>query len=166
MRLSSIRGPLAGLAIACVTTCAIAAVNLPKEGNYDSFSCWTGTGNDIRWGKDYVATSYEMVGTVVSAIPNGLGDHSTFRCIGTHNIMKGVQSGGNYCEVTDPDGDKRMNRFEIKADGSIVREMIAGTGKYEGMTMTNTVALMPPMKDPKPGTFAGCNHQTGTYKLK
>ena len=41
-----------------------------------------------------------------------------------------------------------------------------GTGKYEGMQQTTTVVMMPPMKDAKPGTFQGCNRQSGTYKLK
>jgi hypothetical protein len=34
------------------------------------------------------------------------------------------------------------------------------------MVSTNVVAMMPNFPTIKAGTFQGCNHQTGTYKLK
>jgi hypothetical protein len=157
---------IAFLALATAGTCAFAAVNLPKEGSYDAISCWTGTATDIAVGKDHSAGSYEMVGTIITNPPGGLGDQNTFRCVGLRTMFKGKPGGGNVCETTDPDGDKRINRFEAQADGKFVRELVMGTGKYEGMTITNTVAMMPPLKEAKPGTFQGCNRQTGTYKLK
>ena len=166
MQKLSILRPLATLAFATTAACAFAAVNLPKEGNYDGISCWTGTASDLAFDKEHTANSYEMVGTVVSMIPGGLGEGSTFRCVGMNTSVKGRLGGGNMCEVTDPDGDKRLNAFRIEPDGKVTREMLGGTGKYEGMTMTNTVALMPPMKASKAGTFQGCNRQTGSYKLR
>jgi hypothetical protein len=155
------------IALAAAGTCAFAAVNLPKEGTYETLNCWTGTGNDVAVGKDYTASSYEMVGTVVSVPPGGLGDRSTFRCVGYVTTFKGKPpTNNNVCVVTDADGDQRINRFAMLPDGKFTREMIGGTGKYEGMEMTNTVFTMPPMKEAKPGVFQGCNRQTGTYKLK
>jgi hypothetical protein len=154
------------IVFATAATSALAAMNLPKEGSYDYTSCWTGTGNAVALDKDHTATAYEMIGTVVSNIPGGLGENSSFRCVGLRTALKGRPGGGNVCEVIDPEGDKRVNRFEIQPDGKIVREMIGGTGKYEGMMMSNTVAMLPPMREAKPGTFQGCNRQTGTYKLK
>ncbi|MBC5765753.1 hypothetical protein [Ramlibacter albus] len=141
-------------------------VNLPKEGNYDYTACWTGTSSEIAMAGGDTATSYEMVGTLVSNIPGGLGDRTTFRCVGMNTMIKGKAGGGNVCEGIDPDGDKRVNRFFIEPDGKVVREMLYGTGKYEGMMMTNSVAMIPPLKPAKPGTFQACNRQTGTYKLK
>src|SRR5438445_6075807 len=135
MKTLSILRPLAFVAITAAGACAFAAVNLPKEGSYDSISCWTGTGNDLAFTKDHTAASYELVGTIVSMIPGGLGDSSTFRCVGMDTNIQGRRGGGNMCEVTDPDGDKRLNAFRIEPDGKVVREMVGGTGKYEGMTM-------------------------------
>lgn len=166
MKTQTITRPLAFIVLAAAGACAFAAVNLPKEGSYDSISCWTGTGNDIAFSKENAGSTYEMVGTVVSMIPGGLGDRSTFRCVGIDTTVQGRKGGGNMCEVIDPDGDKRLNAFHVEPDGRIVREMLAGTGKYEGMTMTNTVANLAAMKPAKAGTFQGCNRQTGTYKLK
>jgi hypothetical protein len=142
------------------------AVSLPKEGNYDVIACWSATSNSIAPVKDIAAMSYEMLGTVVSMIPGGLGDQSSFRCVGMDTQISGRRSGGNLCEVTDPDGDKRISAFQILPDGKVTRDFLGGTGKYEGMTQTTSVALLPPMKDAKPGTFQGCNRQSGSYKLK
>jgi hypothetical protein len=157
---------LALAALASSALGAMAATNLPKEGNYDVVACWTGTGNDLALGKGSLASSYEMVGTVVSMPPGGFADRSTFRCVGMNTSMNGKMGGANICDVVDPDGDHRVNRFEIRADGSVVREMVSGTGKYEGMTQTNKVEPFPPMKEAKAGTFQGCNRQSGTYKFK
>lgn len=155
------------IALAAAGTCAFAAVNLPKEGTYETLNCWTGTSSDIAMGKDYTASSYEMVGTVVSTPSGSLGDNSTFRCVGMVTTVKGKPTtNNNVCVVTDADGDTRINRFALMPDGKVTREMIAGSGKYEGMEMTNTVMPMPSMKEAKPGVFQGCNRQSGTYKLK
>jgi hypothetical protein len=166
MKKQKITRPITFIALAAAASCAFAAATLPKEGNYDVVACWTGTGNDIDFSKSHTASSYEMVGTVVSMIPGGFGDRSTFRCVGMNTNVAGHMGGGNMCEVIDPDGDKRLNAFHIDPDGKVVREMVAGTGKYEGMTQTNTVAMMPPMKTAKAGASQGCNRQTGSYKLK
>jgi hypothetical protein len=154
------------IALATAGTCAFAAVNLPKEGTYDTVNCWTGTANDIVVAKDYMATSYDMIGTVVSTTPGGLGDQSTFRCVGMSTTIKGKMTNSNVCALTDADGDSRISRFTLQADGSFAREVVGGTGKYEGMEITTRVVNLPPMKEAKPGVFQGCNRQSGTYKLK
>jgi hypothetical protein len=55
----------------------------------------------------------------------------------------------------------------VNDNGKITRENVVGTGKYEGLVMTNTsfetIGPFPPIKE---GTVQNCNHQKGTYKLK
>lgn len=155
-------GLLATLAIAGMAT----AAPLPKEGTYEYVSCWSGVGNDIVFSKTHTANSYEMTGTIVSTVPGGLLDNSTFRCVGMNTMIDGKAGGGNICEAMDKDGDKRLTRFSIAADGKVTREAIAGTGKYDGMVTTSTVAMMGAFPTIKAGTFQGCNRQSGTYKLK
>jgi hypothetical protein len=70
------------------------------------------------------------------------------------------------CEGIDPDGDKRLSYFSIAADGTVIRENVVGTGKYDGMVASGKVMPLGPFPEIKAGTFQGCNHQTGTYKLK
>ena len=143
-----------------------AAVTLPKEGTYDAISCWSGVSSEITPAKGYTASSYEMTGTIMSKTPGGLGDNSSFRCVGMSTSFNGKPGGGNVCETVDADGDKRVNQFMIGADGKVTREIVTGTGKYEGMTAVSSVSMFPAFPVIKAGTFQGCNHQTGSYKLK
>jgi hypothetical protein len=107
-----------------------------------------------------------MAGTIVRTVPGGLFDNSTFRCVGMNTMIDGKSGGGNVCEGIDKDGDKRLTRFSIAADGTVSREAMAGTGKYDGMVTTNKVTPLAPFPSIKAGTFQACNRQTGTYKLK
>jgi hypothetical protein len=107
-----------------------------------------------------------MMGVLVSKVPGSIFDKNTFRCVGMSTSFAGKLGGGNVCESIDGDGDKRLATFSIGADGKLTREVVTGTGKYEGMSATSTVTNMGPFPTIKTGTFQECNHQTGTYKLK
>jgi len=64
------------------------------------------------------------------------------------------------------DGAKRLARFQYDADNKLVRDEVAGTGKFEGMVTTGTVREVVPQREVKPGTTTFCNQATGTYKLR
>ena len=142
------------------------AAELPKEGSYDYTACWSGVNNTITFSKTHTASSYEMTGTTRSNPPEGMFDKNSFRCVGVNASLGGKNTGSTVCEAIDVDGDKRLSNFTLAGDGSLTREVVGGTGKYEGMTMTGTVHPLGPFPDIKAGTFQDCNHQTGTYKLK
>jgi hypothetical protein len=142
------------------------AAELPKEGSYDYTACWSGVNNAITFSKTHTASSYEMTGTTRSNPPEGMFDKNSFRCVGVNASLGGKNTGSTVCEAIDVDGDKRLSNFTLAGDGSLTREVVGGTGKYEGMTMTGTVHPLGPFPDIKAGTFQDCNHQTGTYKLK
>jgi hypothetical protein len=80
--------------------------------------------------------------------------------------LDGKFTGSTVCETIDVDGDKRLAYFSLGSDGSLTRENVAGTGKYEGMKATGTVHPLGPFPTVKEGTFQDCNHQTGTYKFR
>ncbi len=146
---------------------AAAAQTYPKEGNYDFISCWSGNSNLVAFSKTHTAFSYEMAGISRSNPPGGFADKNTFRCVGTNASIGGKNTGMAICEAIDPAGDKRLTYFSFMADGKVVRETVAGTGKYEGMTtVATTVRGLGPFPVIKAGTFQDCNHQTGSYKLK
>lgn len=142
------------------------AAELPKEGSYDYTACWSGVNNVITFSKTHTASSYEMTGTTRSNPPEGMFDKNTFRCVGMNASLDGKFTGSTVCETIDVDGDKRLASFSLGSDGSLTRENVAGTGKYEGMKATGTVHPLGPFPVVKAGTFQDCNHQTGTYKLK
>jgi hypothetical protein len=56
--------------------------------------------------------------------------------------------------------------LSLGADGKMMRQDVAGTGKYEGLATSGAVAPLGPFPTIKDGTFQGCNRQTGTYKMK
>ena len=142
------------------------AAELPKEGSYDYTACWSGVNNVITFSKNHTASSYEMTGTILSNPPQGMFDKSTFRCVGMNASLDGKFTGSTVCEAVDVDGDKRLASFSLASDGSLARENVRGTGKYEGMKVTGIVHPLGPFPVVKAGTFQDCNHQTGTYKLK
>ena len=107
------------------------AAELPKEGNYDYTSCWSGVASVITFSKAHTGSSYELTGTVRSNPPGGMIDKNTFRCVGTYASLDGKITGSNLCEAIDVDGDKRLTRYS-NADGNETRTTVAGTGKYEG----------------------------------
>ena len=153
------------VAIAASAASLALAAELPKEGTYDFTSCWSGVSSTIEFSKTHTAFSYEMTGTVRSTPPGGMFDMLSFRCVGMNHSFAGKAGGTTVCEGIDKDGHKYLSYFSNQ-DGKLVREEVAGTGKFEGMVRTATVQPLGPFPVIKPGTFQSCNRQTGTYKLK
>lgn len=146
--------------------CAASAAPLPKEGRYDITTCWSGVANELSHSKEYSASTYEMTGTALSNPPGGLFHNSAFRCVGMSTALAGKRSNTTLCESIDPDGDRRLSYFSLGTDGKTMRENVTGTGKYEGMVAIGEVQQFGRFPVIKPGTFQGCNQQSGTYQLK
>ena len=157
--------PIAVLLAAAALGPAIAA-DLPKEGRYDFTACWAGISNTINFSKTHTASSFEMTGNIRSNPPDGLFDKESFRCVGINYALDGKNGGTTVCEALAADGAKRLAFFSTTPDGKVIRENVAGTGKYEGFSGSGTVQPLGPFPVVKPGTFQDCNHQTGTYKMK
>jgi len=152
--------------VSALTVTGSAAAAFPKEGKADFTACWAGTSNVIAFSKTNIAFSYEMTGTTRSNLPDNLLDKHAFRCVGVLSLNAGKAVAGTaFCESVDKDGDKSFSRYDNEPP-KVVRTQIGGTGKYEGMEMSVTAQGLGPFPTIKPGTFLGCNHQTGTYKLK
>jgi hypothetical protein len=157
----------AGLVAALMVGGAATAQTLPKEGTYDYTACWSGVSTVIAFSKTHSAFSYEMTGSTRTNPPGGMFDKNSFRCVGMNASFGGKNTASTACEAIDRDGDKRLAYFSLTSDGKVIREEIAGTGKYDGMvTSGTTVAPLGPFPVIKAGTFQNCNHQKGAYKLK
>jgi len=142
------------------------AAELPKEGSYDFTACWSGVSNLIEFSKTHRAFSYEQTGTTLSNPPGGFLDKRAFRCVGMVTSFDGKSTNTAVCESFGADGDKILTYFSLGSDGKITREVVAGTGKYEGLVSSGIGQPLGPFPVAKAGTFQDCNHQTGTYKLK
>jgi hypothetical protein len=84
---------------------AALAADLPKEGNYDITSCWSGASNNIAFSKTHTAASFELTGTTRSNPPGGPFAMISFRCVGMASSIEGKSTGMNLCELVDKDGD-------------------------------------------------------------
>ena len=142
-----------------------AAAERPKEGTFEYTSCWAGTGNYIEFSKTHNGVSYEFVGTSRTNPPGGIFDMMSFRCVGFTRNIEGKSSGMNLCEAVDKDGDKILAQNIYEGPRS-KNDAITGTGKYEGIVRSGIADSLGVFPAPKPGSIQGCNHQTGTYKLK
>lgn len=144
-----------------------ALAEMPKEGNYDYTACWSGTSNVTKFSDSHLIIANDFTGVIRTTTPGGPFDGETFHCVGLSMQIGGkAASETTFCEATDKDGNKRLARF-TNNNGTVTREQLAGTGKYEGMTITpSAVKAMGPFPTIKDGTFQGCNYQTGSYKLK
>ena len=143
------------------------AGELPKEGSVDLTSCWSGVAtNVITFSKTHTANSWGLTGTNRSNPPGGYADKNTYQCVGLTASFDGKVTVTGVCEVKDADGDKRLGHYSFVDGKETFYNIVAGTGKYEGMTLTSTVEQLGPFPAIKDGTFQGCNRRTGTYKLK
>jgi hypothetical protein len=109
--------------------------------------------------------SYELVGTNRTNPPGGVFDMMSFRCVGFTRTIEGKSSGTNLCEAVDKDGDKILVQNFVEGPRN-KNDAITGTGKYEGIVRSGISDSLGVFPVPKPGSIQGCNHQTGTYKLK
>ena len=155
--------------VALLALCGVAAVSfaqaMPKEGNYDYMSCYSGVDRaSISTDSSHRAVIQEYTGSNKAAIPGTLLDMSSFQCIALVNSLGPKTARTSVCEAVDKDGDRTFTRFT--GDGVIAENVfISGTGKYAGMERTGKAEYItfPAIKS---GTFQTCVRQTGTYKLK
>ena len=142
------------------------AQTLPKEGRYDFTACLSGVVNAVAFSKTQFGYSYEATGTARSNPSGGMMDDTTVRCVGMNTSLGGKNTQNTLCETIDRDGDKQLALVLLASDGRITRDVIAGTGKFEGLQMSGSMVPVGIFPTIKPGTFQNCNHQTGTYKMK
>jgi hypothetical protein len=156
---------LAAIAAACVLGSLALAADLPKEGTYDFVSCYSGTSNPMPFSKTHSAELTEITGTSQSNPPGGLFDKVAFRCITFGYSADGKNTATTACEGVDKDGDKYMS-YLVNDGTTTSRKVVAGTGKYDGMTASGTAQSQGPFGTLKPGTIQNCTRQRGTYTLK
>src|SRR5579871_4596581 len=127
------------LAIAAILTPSVFASEMPKEGKYDYFSCWSATNNVMPLPDNTEAIGYDLTGSTRAVTPGSMFDKNTFHCIGAGTMRDSKMIGGRTaCMAVDADGDKRVAIF-TNENGKDTRQEVMGTGKYEGMKITDPV---------------------------
>jgi hypothetical protein len=142
------------------------AADLPKEGNYDFTTCLSCSHDPIDFSSTKHLLGYGQMGATVSNPPGGMFDRGAFRCVGLATTFDGKISDTRFCETVFPDGGKILTKFSRADDGTHLTEVVAGTGRYEGIVSSGVVTPLGPYPIIKSGTTQFCNRYTGTYKLK
>lgn len=151
---------LATLSLACNPAQAF-----PKEGSYDYTACWSGTSNVVEVSSSNNASTTAFAGNTRSNPAGGPFDMLAFSCVGMSATTNGKITSSYYCQTVDKDGDKFISHGT--SDGvKTITDAFGGTGKYEGMVRNGSSENLGVFPAPKAGTFTGCNHQIGNYKLK
>lgn len=158
-------GPIGIFCAVALANLAIAA-DLPKEGTYDMTVCLKRTITRIDYSDTRYAWTSVETGTSHSYPPGGLFDDEEVKCVGSYTSFDGKRSGSNTCIGVAKNGDKRLTRIYIGDDGTVNREAVSGTGRYDGMVAKGTIEVLEPKPELKTGQQEFCNHQTGTYTLR
>ena len=139
------------------------AADVPKEGKYDQNECFVGPHHMIVHSKDAMGGSYTANG--VSPVAGGLFHNTTSVCNGSWTLVNGEYNEMGSCEYTDPSGEKFFGLFTRKNQESGTWLVVAGTGKYSGMS--NTSNFMP-VTDvlPPAGLIAVCTREWGSWKMR
>lgn len=162
---------LTGIAFAASHFATIAAVNMPKEGNFDFNYCLAGRTEAMQVSDQAVAGSFELTAAIMSNIPGGPFDGQGSHCMGTWSVLDGKYFDSGYCVTVDADGDRFLMDFKtgpLPAGQAVAGTWTAvgGSGKYQGMMAKGNYKAISPVVPAVPGGFQGCNRNTGTYKLK
>mgnify|MGYP006908213212 CR=1 FL=1 len=152
--------------LALLATSAGAAVDLPREGKYDTTLCFGGALPTMATSETHVSGVLDLYGPMVGNLPGGGLYHlNNIRCTGVWAIINGVYTENGYCETADPDGDKQFGQYANDGKGGKWK-VLAGTGKYAGMTASGVYGPVGQMAGRGDGTLVNCNRATGSYRLK
>jgi hypothetical protein len=156
---------LVGLIGSCAWT-GIANADLAKEGNYDATLCFGGPLPAIAHSDKHVAGVLSLYAPMISNLPNGGLYHlNGIHCQGVWAVIEGLYQENGFCEVQDPQGDKIFGKYSRSGEKGLWQVM-AGTGKYAGMTSNGEYHPVGQFAQQAQGTLQHCNRATGTYRLK
>jgi hypothetical protein len=147
----------------------LAAAPMSKEGRFDFTLCFAGKIDHMVVGKDIGSGSYDLAASIYANGELKAFHRTAARCVGTYVTIRGKFSDAGYCVVTDEDNDKWLMKYatDIGTDYFHGRwEAVEGSGKYEGMTATGEYKTLGTTPAAQPGGLQGCNHNSGTYKLR
>jgi hypothetical protein len=144
-------------------TVACSSVAVARSGEVYIIQC---TGNEIRTVETSPQISFNLGkgwGTVRTDPSGGLFDMMTSHCLGAARVVDGKPSLWGHCEWTDRDGDKVLMHY-LRSDPVVGKyTVVAGTGKYSGITGTRDYKVTP--FPAVPGGRAVCDEGRLRYTL-
>jgi hypothetical protein len=149
---------------------AAMAAELPKDGSFGGTETGAGTYKLYPVGKDRAVFNWEINGVTIGT---GIVDHVTRHCYGEGNVAGSLEWANATCIMTDTAGDQILavgnsDKHEHDKAYNWTGTLVAGTGKYAGITGDVTWASESPvafrMADPA-ASFGYAGTIKGSYKL-
>ena len=118
------------------------AEDAPKTGTANITNTWMITSiNTLKVGDHRVATN-ELSGITRNDSGGPMFSNVAFHCMG----IFGLGPGHGACTYTDKDNDQIMVRWEETSDGAGHSTIIAGSGKFTGITGSSEWTVQFPIK--------------------
>ena len=155
----------AGLVAMAAGTAMAGKVTLPREGPVDFYNCFGGDHQSIKLQDNVMVGAWRLWGATYTVPAGKPFDVAAMYCFGTYSWLVDKETEHGYCDVTDADGDKLVwtyNGKDFVSSGPI----IAGTGKYEGMTGSLTSRPVTMYPSTAPANHHRCHRVEGTYRLR
>jgi hypothetical protein len=114
----------------------VQAGELPKEGTGSFTNEWLMTSSSSVKVGDRTLGTYELSGVHRNDNGEAMTDMG-MRCLGIYDVAGGApEQEHGACTYTDNDGDQIMATFESKTAKSGIETLVAGTGKFAGISGT------------------------------
>ena len=129
----------------------VLAGEMPKEGTDSFTNTWLITTSDTMKVGDRTLGTYEVSGVHQNVQGEATTDMA-MRCLGIYDDAGTARAREHgACTFTDNDGDKIMATYERKTAEGGTETLVAGTGKYAGISGTgdSTVLKFPLKSDDK-----------------
>jgi hypothetical protein len=144
---------LAGTVAAAVLPLAAHSADMAKEGTDSTTNTWmmTSPTSPIKVG-DHTVGTYEISGVRHADNRDAVMTNMSLRCLGIYEIAgTAPEREHGSCVYTDNDGDQIMSTFERKTEAGGTEMLVAGTGKFAGISGTAewTVLQFPLKADDK-----------------
>jgi len=132
---------------------------------YDLTMCMSGQTSMLFASKELVIFNFQGDGMTMSNHENKKFHGTSYRCLGTNRIEKGVQQQIVYCKYMDADGDIVVGEG-IRTGSEGTWKFLHGTGKWQGITGGGAIGVpVASGKSISEGTFQVCQRAKGTFSL-
>jgi hypothetical protein len=146
------------------------AAEMAKEGTAPGTLYYTSTSQMLRPEKGFLQANYDSRGVSIADNDSSPFHNTSWQCLGTVRVLKGVALESNLCTFTRIDGDKIFVSHEGKGTEipgvfKGVCEILGGTGKCQGIS-GNGEWLRTPIKGPTDDSGSGSVRYKITWMMK
>lgn len=136
------------------------------EQLYDVTPCVAGTLTALVQSAEITIFAFDLKGIMRSNIESKIFDNCTVHSQGVHVIEGKNTTVYSLMKYLDPDGDYVIFRYtQNPGEKAATTTLLAGTGKWKGITGGGKATLITRGKPVAAGTIQFCNNHKGTFTV-